>query len=125
MTNIVYWSSSSRNTERFVSRIGVETFKIGADFGRAEKPFFLALPTYDDGTGRGAVPKAVIRFLNIQENRSLLKGVIGGGNRNFGERFGIGAKIVANKCQVPLVYLFELSGTDYDVDQVKTRIMNQ
>mgnify|MGYP003435799067 CR=1 FL=1 len=123
MTDIVYWSSSSRNTERFVNRLGVETLKIASNMGRVVRPFYLAMPTYDDGTGRGAVPKPVIRFLNQPENRALLKGVIGGGNRNFGERFCIGAKIAAEKCGVPVIYLFELAGTDYDVEQIRNRII--
>ena len=39
-------------------------------------PFVLICPTFADGQGRGAVPKQVIKFLNIAENRALLRGVI-------------------------------------------------
>jgi len=71
------------------------------------KPFILILPTYAGSDGRGAVPKAVIHFLNMEENRRLLRGVIAGGNRSFGATFGLAGTVIA-----------ELRGTDADVSIV-------
>jgi len=84
-----------------------------------QSPFILVLPTFADGSGRGAVPKQVIRFLNDAPTRALLKGVIASGNRNFGEHFALAGDIVAKKCGVPLLYKFELSGTDSDLQRVQ------
>jgi len=83
------------------------------------EPFVLLTPSYSDGEGRGAVAKPVIRFLNDPANRALIRGVIGTGNLNFGEHFALAGKIVAAKCNVPLLYTFELAGTDEDVARVK------
>ena len=47
-----------------------------------------------------------------------LRGVIGSGNTNFGSLFGIAADIVAKKCDVPLLFKFELMGTSSDVEKV-------
>lgn len=121
---IVYWSSSSGNTKSFVRRIGLESIEI-PNSGElvVDEKFVLITPTFADQTGKGAVPKPVIKFLNKQVNRSNMLGVIGGGNRNFGEYFAIGGKAVSSKCQVPLLYLFELAGTDYDVERVRQGIL--
>jgi Protein involved in ribonucleotide reduction len=44
-------------------------------------PFYLVTPTYGGGSHKGAdVPKQVIRFLNEESNRKLLRGVIASGN---------------------------------------------
>lgn len=76
------------------------------------------IPTYAGGDGFGAVVKPIKRFLNDEQNRSLLRGVISGGNRNFGEYFGYAADVISSKCNVPILYKFELAGTDEDIKKV-------
>lgn len=85
-------------------------------------PFVLVLPTYADGEGRGAVPKQVIRFLNVETNRRYVRGVVGTGNRNFGKFFGYAADIVASRCNVPLLHKLELLGTEEDVLAVTNKV---
>ncbi|WP_455478641.1 class Ib ribonucleoside-diphosphate reductase assembly flavoprotein NrdI [Bartonella sp. B10] len=119
---IVYYSSVTGNTEHFVSRLfGQQLFKIDKRKPSVlvNEPYVLVIPTYADGEGRMAVPKAVIHFLNEVENRKLIRGVIGGGNRNFGRNYNLASKIVAEKCLVPCLYRFELRGTNEDVTCVK------
>ncbi|EGA71932.1 NrdI protein [Vibrio sinaloensis DSM 21326] len=120
---IVYYSSASGNTQRFVERLEVDSIRlpINADepMPILDQPYVLVCPTYADGEGRGAVPKSVIKVLNHAENRAHLKGVIASGNRNFGELFAQAGKIIAHKCQVPVLYRFELSGTQHDVQAVQ------
>ncbi|WP_039760995.1 class Ib ribonucleoside-diphosphate reductase assembly flavoprotein NrdI [Bartonella queenslandensis] len=118
---IVYYSSATGNTEHFVSQLGQRLFKIDKKKPSAlvGEPYVLVVPTYADGEGRGAVPKAVIHFLNEVENRKLIRGVIGSGNRNFGRYYSLASKIISEKCGVPCLYRFELRGTDEDVICVK------
>ena len=91
MTNLVYFSSVSGNTKRFIEKLGLPG---GADPAacarrraarrralRAGRPRPTAAATAD-----GAVPKQVITFLNDAQNRALIRGVIAAGNTNFGER---------------------------------------
>jgi len=82
------------------------------------EPYILVLPSYSDGEGRGAVAKQVIRFLNDARQRTLLKGVIASGNRNFGSYFAFAGDVVSKKCSVPVLYRFELAGTDTDLSRV-------
>lgn len=119
LPEIFYWTSASQNTRRFVGKIpGAEGARLigkgSGGPGLATRPFVLIMPTYAGHDGIGAVPKPVISLLNIPENRALLLGVIGGGNRNFGAMFAIGARVVAEKCDVPLLWRFELAGTERD-----------
>lgn len=121
MSGLYYFSSKSGNTARFVARLGLPCTRISsADTMEApDAPFVLICPTYADGQGRGAVPKPVIRFLNRPATRGLLCGVIGTGNRNFGETFALAATVISHKCNVPVLYRFELAGTSTDVARVR------
>jgi protein involved in ribonucleotide reduction len=123
MGGLVYYSSTSENTHRFVEKLGVLSTRLPVDAGseppEVDEPYVLVLPTYGGGDGKGAVPKPVIRFLNNPANRSLIRGVIAAGNTNFGTGYCIAGDIVAQKCAVPLLYRFELLGTEEDVANVK------
>jgi protein involved in ribonucleotide reduction len=123
MGNIVYYSSSSENTHRFIQKLGVSSVRLpveaGGELPVVDEPFVLVLPTYGGGNGKGAVPKPVIQFLNNPANRGLIRGVIAAGNTNFGAGYGLAGDIVSQKCAVPLLYRFELLGTEEDVANVK------
>ena len=124
MTNeLVYFSSVSGNTARFVTKLGLPARRIPLFPSEpplhVRDPYVLVLPTYGRGEGRGAVPKQVIRFLNDEGNRSLIRGVVAAGNTNFGEGYCLAGDIVAAKCDVPLLYRFEVFGTPDDVSAVQ------
>lgn len=120
---VVYFSSVSGNTEHFVEKLGIPARRLPLRANDPElvvdEPFVLVTPTYGGGESRGAVPKQVIRFLNDERNRSLIRGVISAGNTNFGEAYCLAGDIISNKCRVPHLYRFELFGTPEDVDHVR------
>ncbi|WP_349828251.1 class Ib ribonucleoside-diphosphate reductase assembly flavoprotein NrdI [Brevibacterium litoralis] len=119
---VVYYSSNSEYTHRFVGKLRHPAVRIpqstNEDTLLVDEPFVLVTPTYGAGPHRGAVPKQVITFLNVKDNRDRLLGVIGAGNTNFGEDYCKAARIVAAKCRVPLLHRVELLGTDEDVTYV-------
>lgn len=123
---LVYFSSVSGNTARFIDKLGMPAIRIPLHASDpavvVDEPFVLVTPTYGGGQGRdeekGAVPKQVIRFLNDERNRTLLRGVISTGNTNFGESFGLAGDIISRKCTVPHLYRLELFGTPDDVERV-------
>ena len=121
-SRLIYFSSASENTGRFVSKLGREVARIpllAKDAPLlATRPFVLVVPTYGGTGGEGSVPKQVIRFLNNPQNRELLRGVIGAGNTNFGDNYCMAGDIIAAKCGVPHLYRFELMGTPEDVARV-------
>ena len=120
---LVYFSSRSGNTHRFVERLDRPAHRIpieqDEELASQGGPFVLICPTYADGEGKGAVPKQVIRFLNVSANREALVGVIATGNRNFGATFALAGRIVADKCKVPLLYSLELAGPDTDIARTR------
>ena len=117
--DLVYFSSVSGNTARFVEKLGRPASRIPLYASdpplEQREPYVLIVPTYGSGNGKGAVPKQVIRFLNDEENRKHLLGVISAGNTNFGAGYGLAGDIIARKCGVPHLYRFELFGTPDDV----------
>lgn len=123
MNPLVYFSSSSENTHRFVGRTGLPAIRIPIDRQpeelRVDLPYILVVPSYGGGSAKGAVPTQVIRFLNDEHNRSLIRGVIAAGNTNFGAAYCIAGDIISQKCQVPYLYRFELLGTPEDVAKVR------
>lgn len=123
IARLVYFSSISGNTHRFVEKLGLPAKRIPL-YAKDEplvvdEPFVLIVPTYGGGPETRAVPKQVIRFLNDERNRTLCRGVIAAGNTNFGEAFCIAGDIIARKLQVPYLYRFEVFGTPDDVNAVK------
>ena len=123
MAKVVYFSSASENTRRFIEKLGVEADRIPLypteEPLTVDEPYVLVLPTYGGGNDKGAVPKQVIKFLNDEHNRSLIRGVVSAGNTNFGTAYCIAGDIVAAKCHVPHLYKFELFGTSEDVENVR------
>ena len=122
MSLIVYFSSSSENTHRFVQRLGLPAVRIPLNEReriQVDEPYILIVPSYGGGGTAGAVPPQAIRFLNDPHNRQRIRGVIAAGNRNFGEAYGRAGDVIKHKCGVPYLYRFELMGTPQDVDNVR------
>ncbi|MDQ1178475.1 MULTISPECIES: class Ib ribonucleoside-diphosphate reductase assembly flavoprotein NrdI [Microbacterium] len=123
---LVYFSSVSGNTARFIEKLGKRAVRIPLRPTdpplHVDEPFVLVTPTYGGGAGRGvekgAVPKQVIRFLNEERNRRNIRGVIAAGNTNFGDAFCLAGDIIARKCGVPHLYRLEVFGTPDDVERV-------
>ena len=116
---LVFFSSTSENTARFIEKLNVPALRLPlktADAGlvRIDQDFVLITPTYGAGS-KGFVPKQVIAFLNQEQNRVRCRGVIGSGNMNFLGDYCKAADILSAKLQVPLLYRFELAGTPEDI----------
>lgn len=116
---LVFFSSTTENTTKFVEKLGVPALRIplmtadAAQFTVNEE-YVLVTPTY----GAGNVPPQVTKFLNLEQNRVLCRGVIGSGNRNFFDDYAKAADKIAYKLKIPLLYKYELAGTPEDIDNV-------
>ena len=122
--HVVYFSSLSNNTHRFIQKLEVLNSRIPHDLQDeilVDKDYVLITPTYSGGGDikEGAVPKQVIKFLNNKQNRNFCRGVIASGNTNFGDTFAIAGPIISKKLNVPLLFQFELLGTHNDVLTIK------
>jgi len=125
--DIVYFSNYSGNTKRFVDKLGGVSTRIPVDWDRGDplavsREYVLFVPTYGGGSEKSALPRQVRSFLNIEQNRALIRGVVGFGNKNFGEHFCKGAEVVSRKTGVPIIAKVEIFGTPEDVEKVKERL---
>lgn len=122
-SRLVYFSSTSENTHRFIQKLNTKNalripLMTSDETLVVEEPYVLVVPTYGGTKGEKSVPRQVVKFLNNEKNRSLIRGVIGTGNTNFGETYCLAAAIIAAKCNVPQLYRLEIMGTPEDVDKV-------
>jgi protein involved in ribonucleotide reduction len=129
MYDIVYFSNASENTKRFVEKLSPKLnlvripLKWDVDLPLlVDREYILVLPTYGGGEHEKAVPRQVVKFLNVQSNRDLIRGVIGTGNTNFGEHYCLAADIVVAKTGVPLLSRVEILGTPDDIQVVNERL---
>ena len=104
---VVYFSSASENTSRFVHNCkleeqGINVYRIPMRSKdpalNVDEPYILVVPTYGGGVPKKAVPVQVKKFLNDPANRAGIRGVIASGNTNFGEAFCMAGDMVAAKC---------------------------
>ena len=124
---LVYFSNYSGNTKRFVEKLNGISIRIPIDIGNSgdlimDREYVLFVPTYGGGSEKSAIPRQVRRFLNIEQNRSLLRGVVGFGNTNFGDDFCKAADLISAKTGVPIVARVEIFGTEEDLTKVKERL---
>lgn len=126
---VVFFSSRSNNTKRFVDKLVCPSLRIPIDGSQVEvmEDYMLIVPTYAGGKGdlKGAVPKQVIHFLNNPKNRQYCQAVVASGNTNFGDTFALAGKIISQKLGIPLIHQFELLGTSSDVELVNTYLKNR
>ena len=107
---IVYWSSNSGGTKRAAERLETKTVELKNYDGIS--PYVLACPTYDQPRG-GFTPKPVQGFLNEHAHRMV--GVIGLGNRNFGEKYCQAAHDISKQFNVPVLWRIEIMGSQEDL----------
>lgn len=132
MTNLVYFSNGDTGyTRAFIKRLELPALEIPSLIKDAKEflvsdPYVIVVPTYKLGGTHGksdtTLPRQVASFLNIPENRNLMRGVIGTGNRNFYEDFAVSADTISRKTGVPILHRVELSGSDRDVEETRERL---
>ncbi len=112
---IVYFSVTGQ-TRRFVKKLALPAYEIQPTnpFVEIHEPYLLIVPTYDV-----EITEVVNDFIEYKNNRQHLFGVAGGGNRNFADLFIYTAKDISRDYQVPLIFAFEFSGTNEDVENFK------
>lgn len=119
---LVYFSSVTEFTHKFVQKLELPAVRIPIKAIEASQliintKFVLITPTYG-AAGKGFVPQQVIKFLNQEQNRHNIVGVISSGNINFLDDYAKAGNVISEKLNVPLMYKFELAGTSDDVDNV-------
>lgn len=118
---LIVYLSLTGNTKRFVDKLEMDSLEIDSmnPFVQVDQPFVVVAPTYDI-----EATECINDFIEYKDNQSHLKGVMGGGNLNFAELYVFTAKDLAKEYNCKLLYSFEYSGTDTDVENIK-KILEQ
>lgn len=105
-----------KHTENFVTRytknyIDINEGSINTD---VNTDYILFTPTYSSHDGSNSVPRLVKKWCCLPNHIHHLKGVVGFGNRYFGNNFCLGARVISKKFKVPLLHTIDEFGTDDD-----------
>ncbi|WP_066586439.1 class Ib ribonucleoside-diphosphate reductase assembly flavoprotein NrdI [Cellulomonas timonensis] len=120
-TPLYYYSSASGLVRSFAERLERPVFNLAEREHRLSEvdgPWVLLTPSYKTGNdSNDTIPEAVRRFLRSEANRRRLVGVMGSGNRNFGQHYQMAAREIARRSGRPMLFEFELAGTPWDVEE--------
>lgn len=123
MIGVYYYSSKSGMVQLFAERLGRPVHHLGdRDVRRSvpDGPWVLVTPSYKTGNpDNDTIPEPVRRFLRNPETRRKLVGVMGSGNRNFGEHYQAACHQIAAASGRPVLFEFELQGTQWDVEEAR------
>jgi len=125
--DVVYFSNVSENTKRFVEKLELNSIRVPIKWDDKNplvvtRDFVLVTPSYGGGAEGKTVPRQVVKFLNLEENRKFLRGIVGTGNTNFGAHYCGAAETISAKTGAPLLYRVEITGTPDDVIEVRERL---
>lgn len=116
----IVYASRTGNTEYLVTE-GLkidDALKIEEGDEIVNEPYVLFVYT-DIGA---SVPYEAQAFL--ENNSANLRGVIGCGDRNYGENFCKAGYTVAEQYKVPLLYTIDTTGTEEDYEAIKKILEN-
>lgn len=122
-TVVYFYSSASGMVRTFAHRLGRDVFDLGDRTVRGSVPggpWVLLTPSYKTGNvDNDTIPEPVRRFLANPLTRRRLVGVMGSGNRNFGEHYQAACRQIARTSGRPVLFEFELQGTSWDVEEAR------
>lgn len=122
-TAVYFYSSASGMVRSFAQRLGREVFDLSEREVRRSVPagpWVLLTPSYKTGNvDNDTIPEPVRRFLSSPLARRRLVGVMGSGNRNFGEHYQAACRQIARTSGRPVLFEFELQGTSWDVEEAR------
>lgn len=123
MIPVYYYSSASGTVRLFAERLDRPAYPLSERAVRRsvpDGPWVLVTPSYKTGNPQNdTIPEPVRRFLSDPQTRRLMVGVMGSGNRNFGEHYQAACRQIAAASGRPVLFEFELQGTQWDVAEAQ------
>ena len=120
---LVYYTKTG-NTNRFVDKIhGYESIELSPidPFITLNEPYILVIPSYEPNV-LPEIYETLDEFLEHGDNYELCAGTFSGGNLNFNDKFGVTAKWVEEKYDIPIIRMFEFQGGDRDVAELEKQL---
>lgn len=119
---IAYASSGTKNVERLVSllpydNMDIEQASIHELQRLVSSPFVIAVPSYENSPQYDDF--ATLLDMDVLGN---CKGIIGSGNKNFGDLYLVTAKELSKEFSIPIIYEMEFFGTKHDRQELENVI---
>jgi len=120
---VYFYSSKSGMVKQFALALKRPVFDLSDKDVRnsiPEGPWVLLTPSYKTGNeNNDTLPEPVKRFLREPAVRRKMIGIMGSGNRNFGAHYQAAARQIAKASGRPMLFEFELQGTQWDVEDAR------
>ena len=120
---LVYYTKTG-NTKRFIDKInGYESIELSPidPFITLNEPYILVIPSYEPNV-LPEIYETLVDFFEINDNVVLCAGTFSGGNLNFNDKFGVTAKWIKKKYNIPIIRMFEFQGGDRDVAELEKQL---
>lgn len=116
---MIVYCSITGNVRNFVSNLleldeSIETLELKNGKEIVSDEYIIITGT----TGLGEIPPVLVEFLKDDTNARNCLGVIGSGNKNWGNNFCKGAYKVSDIVAKPILHTFELRGEEKDLHKV-------
>ena len=79
--------------------------------------YIIITPSYNE-----EITDKISEFIDHKNNINHLCGFVGSGNKNFDKEFCFNAKDLSKKYNKPLIFEFEFSGTNDDINEFKKEV---
>lgn len=115
---LVYLSLTG-NVRSFVQQVGMDSVELSYSnpLTEVDDEYIVIAPSYDD-----EITDIISEFIDYKDNINHLVGFVGSGNMNWDTLYCFNAKDLSKKYNKPLIFTFELSGTDNDIIDFKKEV---
>lgn len=116
---LLVYMSITGNVRDFVERVGMDSYELNPanPFKEVNEDYIVVVPSYV-----GLIDDDVIDFIDYKNNLKYLKGFASSGNLNFDDLYCVNAKHLSKIYKKPIIFTFEYSGTDRDIEIFKKEV---
>lgn len=116
---LLVFMSLTGNVRNFVERTKMKSFELSPAnvFKEVNEDYIIVVPSYE-----GHINDEVEDFIDYKDNIKHLIGFASSGNLNFNDLYCVNAKYLSQKYNKPIIFTFEYSGTDKDVEDFKKEV---
>jgi protein involved in ribonucleotide reduction len=116
---LIYMSITG-NVRDFVERTEMDSIELNPSIPfEVNEDYIVVVPSYE-----GYINDDVSNLIDYKSNREHLVGFVGSGNLNFNQFYCINATQLSEKYDKPLIFKFEYSGTNKDLEDFKKEVYN-
>ena len=116
---LLVYMTLTGNVREFVDKTDFDSIELDPSdpFIEVNEDYIVVVPSYV-----GEIDDEVSDFIDYKDNRRYLKGFAASGNLNFDDLYCVNGKSLSKKYNEPLIFTFEYSGTETDVENFEKEV---